>query len=134
MTEAKALNQANEPNKETSVPVTKAKPVSPKLLIKGIAGHFAGQKAELFEGHLVIGRDPKLAQIVYPQSYKNISRKHLSIRFDNRTNKFILEDSSSEGTYLSSNQRLEVGKPYYLEPGERFYLVDNKEVFELRLE
>ena len=132
--EAKAVNQAIEPNVETPVPVTKAKPSSPKPLIIGIAGYFSGKKVELIEGHLVIGRDPNLAQLIYPQSHENISRKHLSIRYDSRTNKFILEDSSSEGTYLSSNQKLEVGKPYYLEPGERFYLVDSKEVFELRLE
>ncbi len=118
--------------KPSTAPVTKAKAVGPKASIKGISGHFAGKTVELVEGHLVIGRDPRMAQLVYPQSYEDVSRKHLSIRFDERSNKFILEDSSSNGTYLSSNQKLEPGKPYYMNPGERFYITDPKEVFELQ--
>jgi pSer/pThr/pTyr-binding forkhead associated (FHA) protein len=74
-----------------------------------------------------------MAQLVYPPSKEEISRKHLSIRFDEKTNKFILEDSSSNGTFLSSNQKLESGKPYYLNAGDRFYVADPKEVFELKM-
>ncbi len=118
--------------KPSTAPVTRAKSVGPKTSIKGISGHFAGKSVELIEGHLVIGRDPRMAQLVYPQSYEDVSRKHLSIRFDERSNKFILEDSSSNGTFLSSNQKLEPGKPYYLNTGERFYIADPKEVFELQ--
>lgn len=116
-----------------AAPVTKAKPSAPRASIKGISGHFSGQTIELVENQLVIGRDPRLAQLVYPQSNDDISRKHLTIRFDEKTNKFILEDSSSNGTFLSSNQRLESGKPYYLNAGDRFYVVDPKDVFELKL-
>ncbi len=118
--------------KPSTAPVTRAKSVGPKTSVKGISGHFAGKTIELIDGNLVIGRDPRMAQLVYPQSYEDVSRKHLSIRFDERSNKFILEDSSSNGTYLSSNQKLEPGKPYYLNPGERFYITDPKEVFELQ--
>ncbi len=115
-----------------SAPVTKAKPIKPIALVKGVSGHFAGQSIEFVDGQLVIGRDPRFAQLVYPQTDEEISRKHLTIRYDERTNKFILEDSSSNGTFLSSNQRLENGKPYYLNPGDRFYLADPKESFELK--
>jgi hypothetical protein len=112
-------------------PVTRAAPVGPKTGVKGISGHFAGQTLDFVGGQLVIGRDPRLAQLVYPQSNDNVSRKHLTIRFDDKTQKFILEDSSSNGTFLSSNEKLEPGKPYYLNPGDRFYVADPKEVFEL---
>lgn len=115
-------------------PVTRAKPVGPKTGIKGISGQFAGQKIDMVGGQLVIGRDPRMAQLVYPQSKDEISRKHVSIRFDEKTQKFILEDSSSNGTFLSSNEKLEPGKPYYLNPGDRFYVADSKEVFELTRE
>lgn len=112
-------------------PVTRAAPVGPKTGVKGISGQFAGQTVDFVGGQLVIGRDPRLAQLLYPQSNDNVSRKHLTIRFDDKTQKFILEDSSSNGTFLSSNEKLEPGKPYYLNPGDRFYIADPKEVFEL---
>ncbi|UNC91457.1 trypsin-like peptidase domain-containing protein [Candidatus Contubernalis alkaliaceticus] len=115
-------------------PVTKAKKVQPTASLKGISGQFAGQTMELVGGQLIIGRDPRLAQLVYPQSCEEISRKHATVRFDERTQKFILEDSSSNGTFLSSQERLEPGKPYYLNSGERFYVADSKEVFELKME
>ncbi|NLA27453.1 MAG: FHA domain-containing protein [Firmicutes bacterium] len=113
--------------------VTQAKRREPRPVLKGIAGHFAGQTIELIEGMLVIGRDPRLAQLVYPLSNEEISRKHCTVRFDDKTQKFVVEDSSSNGTFLSSNQKLDPGKPYYLSPGERFYLADPKEVFEVKM-
>lgn len=112
-------------------PVTRAAPVGPKTGVKGISGQFAGQTIDFVGGQLIIGRDPRLAQLVYPQNSDNVSRKHLTIRFDEKTQKFVLEDSSSNGTFLSSNEKLESGKPYYLNPGDRFYIADPKEVFEL---
>lgn len=114
-----------------ATPVTRAKPVGPKVGIKGISGQFAGQTIDMTGNQLVIGRDPRMAQLVYPQSKDDISRKHVTIRFDEKTQKFVLEDSSSNGTFLSSNEKLESGKPYYLNPGDRFYVADSKEVFEL---
>lgn len=114
-----------------AAPVTKAKAAGPKAAVKGISGQFAGQTIELVQGQLVIGRDPKAAQLVYPQSTDDISRKHVTIRYEEGTQKFTLEDSSSNGTFLMSNQRLESGKLHYMSSGERFYLADSKEVFEL---
>ncbi len=117
-----------------AAPVTKAKPVGPRASVKGVSGYFAGQKIELVQGQLVIGRDPKLAQLVYPQSFEEISRKHVTISYDENAQRFSLEDSSSNGTFLPSNQRLETGKPHYLNKGDRFYISDSKELFELNLE
>jgi len=114
-----------------AAPVTRAKSAGPKAAVKGISGQFAGQTIELVQGQLVIGRDPKSAQLVYPQSADDISRKHLTIRYEESTKKFTLEDSSSNGTFLMSNQRLESGKLHYMSSGDRFYLADTKEVFEL---
>lgn len=114
--------------------VTQARRREPRPVLRGIAGHFSGQNIELVEGTLIIGRDPRLAQLVYPLSSEEISRKHCTVRFDDKTQKFVVEDSSSNGTFLSSNQRLDPGKPYYLNPGERFYLADPKEVFEVKME
>ncbi len=114
--------------------VTQAKRRQARPVLRGIAGRFAGQTVELVDGQLVIGRDPRLAQLVYPLSSDEISRKHCTVRFDEKTQKFIVEDSSSNGTFLSSNQKLDPGKPYYLNSGERFYVADPKEVFEVKME
>jgi hypothetical protein len=114
--------------------VTQAKISVPKPVLKGISGRFAGQTVEMVDGQIVIGRDPRLAQLVYPQGSEEISRKHCTIRFDKNTGKFEITDSSSNGTYLSSNDKLEQGKPRQLNAGDRFYLADPKEVFEVRVD
>lgn len=119
---------------ERAPAVTQAKRKLTRPLLKGVAGAFAGQNIELVDNQLTIGRDPRLAQLVYPQDKEEISRKHCTIRFDESTHKFTLIDSSSNGTYLSSNQKLEPGQTYHLNPGDRFYLAEPGEVFELRVE
>lgn len=140
-----APRPATQPGQATVGPVTRPRPESapavtqprrkePKPSIKGISGHFAGQSIELKDNQITIGRDPRMVQLVYPQQKEEISRKHLSIRYDDKTQKFNLVDSSSNGTYLSSNQKLEPGQTYYLNSGDRFYLADPKEVFELKVE
>jgi hypothetical protein len=114
--------------------VTMAKSTAPRPVIKGVAGYFAGQTFELVNGSLVIGRDPRVAQVVFPQGNEEISRKHCTVNYDQSSSRFSLEDSSSNGTFLASDQKLESGKPYYLNPGDRFYLVEKKESFEVQME
>ncbi len=107
---------------------------SPKPVLVGISGYFVGNKIDLDKGQVVIGRDPRLSHLVYPQDNQEISRKHLAVYYDSNTQQFALEDSSSNGTYLSANNRLEPGSTYHLKPGGRFYLGDPKETFEVRME
>ncbi len=114
-------------------PLGKTKTDQPVGAIKGISGYFRGQPFDIKEKSLLIGRDPKIAHIVYPQEKEEISRKHLVVRFEQKTKDFILEDYSTNGTYLASNQRLERGKPYTLKPGDRFYLSHPGEMFELMI-
>ncbi len=129
--------QAVFPHKERKEEPSGVEKISTKEarpLLIGIAGQFAGKVVDFIEGQIVIGRDPRLAQLIYPQQNTDISRKHCTLRFDAKTYKFIVEDSSSNGTYLSSNEKLEPGKPYYLNSGDRFYLAKPSEVFEVKLD
>ena len=101
--------------------------------MKGISGQYAGTSIELAADTLVIGRDPGVAQLVYPNSEEDISRKHCTVYFDQARRQFVLEDFSSNGTFLASGEKLAPGKPYYLDRGNHFYLVDPKEAFAVRL-
>lgn len=99
-------------------------------VVKGLSGHFAGQNIRLREGQNVVGRDQSAA-LSYPESFSKISRKHLVISYDATTNSFLLTDYSSNGTFLSTGEKLQPGQNYSLKPGGRFYLVDENEMFEL---
>jgi len=100
--------------------------------IMGISGHYAGQRINFHNNRFIIGRDSS-AGLVYPLSNEQISRTHLTINYDPQEKLFTLIDSSSNGTYLSSNERLEKGIPYKLKAGDQFYLVDAGEMFELQI-
>ncbi len=104
---------------------------TPTQSIKAVSGHFTGQQIKLKKGQLKIGRDASENQLVYPQSYSKISRKHCVLEYDQSTVSFTLIDSSSNGTFLATGERLISGKNYTLKPGERFYLADPKELFEV---
>lgn len=104
-----------------------------RAALKGISGQFAGQEVDFSTGSVTIGRDPRLCQVVFQQSDTDISRKHCTVRYDEASNTFTLEDFSSNGTFLSSNQKLEQGKPVTLKPGDRFYVSDPKHVFEVKV-
>ncbi len=99
-------------------------------VVKGLSGHFAGQIIRLNEGKNIVGRG-QAAIISYPESSSNISRKHLVINYDSANNSFLLTDLSSNGTFLSTGEKLQPGQNYSLKPGDRFYLVDENEMFEL---
>lgn len=99
-------------------------------VLKGINGIYAGNEIEMTD-KIIIGRDAGMAQLIYPSSSDDISRRHCGISFDGKAGKFVLEDFSSNGTFLSSNERLTPGRPYYLNPGESFYLSNVNELFEV---
>jgi len=129
-----AAQSVTTPLRDKGPAVTQARRHQPRPVLKGIAGTFAGQILDFVENQIVIGRDPRLSQLIYPPNKEEISRKHCTVRFDTLTQKFVLIDSSSNGTYLSSKQKLEPGEAYYLNTGDRFYLAEPNEVFEVRLE
>lgn len=114
--------------------VPKLPPENKKAYIKGLSGQFAGETIPLDESYIIIRRNPQVANLVYDQSQKNISRKHLKISFNEAENQFILEDYSSNGTFLFPDKKLESSMPYHLKPGVRFYISDPGESFELCLD
>ena len=103
-------------------------------VLKGVSGYFAGQTVELDQNYLSIGRDAKQCQLVFPSHLEEISRKHCTLRFDQSSQTFTIEDQSSNGTYLLSGERIPQGKVTQLRSGDRFYLSSQENLFEVRLE
>jgi S1-C subfamily serine protease len=103
-------------------------------VLKGISGYFAGQTMELDQNYFSIGRDARQCQLVFPHHSEEISRKHCTLRFDQSSQTFTIEDSSSNGTYLLSGERIPQGKITQLRSGDRFYLSTQENLFEVRLE
>lgn len=111
-----------------------AKSSSLKPVIKGVTGHFAGQTIVLDRHDLTIGRDANQCQLVYPISMDEISRRHCTVRFDEMNHTFSIEDSSSNGTYLQTGERIPERKITQLRSGDRFYISSRENMFEVRLE
>ncbi|MBF0229876.1 MAG: trypsin-like peptidase domain-containing protein [Desulfamplus sp.] len=119
--------------------------VSEKPLLLGIAGEFQGSIIELDESPLVIGRDPRVSHLVFSQRDSGVSRRHCTVAFDSKSRCFYLEDSwSSNGTYLcfsppragasQSGSKIQSGQKIRLSSGDRFYLSDENQMFEVRIE
>ncbi|MBF0376718.1 MAG: trypsin-like peptidase domain-containing protein [Desulfamplus sp.] len=122
-------------------PIKEPIAVSEKPLLLGIAGEFQGSIIELDESPLVIGRDPRVSHLVFSQRDSGVSRRHCTVAFDSKSRCFYLEDSwSSNGTYLGagknvqSGSKIESGQKIRLAHGDRFYLSDQNQMFEVRIE
>lgn len=103
-------------------------------MLRGLQGHYANAELELPAETLVIGRDPKRCQLVMPQTGTQTSKRHCSIRYDAQRQAFQLQDcGSTNGTYKGDGQRLAPGEAVFLKAGERFYLGDPGELFEVGL-
>ena len=108
------------------------RPFRPQL--RGLGGPFAGNVLDLPEGALAIGRDPRLCQLVFPAECAEVGRQHALLRFDPKTDQFLLEDCGSRnGTFLDAGERLAPNQSHRLPPGTRFYLGDRRYRFEVSL-
>lgn len=107
-------------------------PVSGKPVLYGLTGEYAGKTFPLNGGQVVFGRDAKLANIIFPQTTKGISRKHCTLKVEGNT-LWLSDDGSSYGTFLDSNERLAPGNRVRLENGQQFYLASRQgALFEIR--
>jgi hypothetical protein len=97
--------------------------------LKGLSGAFVGTEIPLEENDIVLGRDPKLAGIVFDAKYKKISRRHARLAYRSRTHDFILEDLySGHGTFVKG-RKLSGGEEVTLKSGDTFYLVSPTHTF-----
>jgi len=119
-------------NQSSPVPPPRVNGTKPVLI--GVTGYFAGQTLELDRGGLTIGRDANQCQLIFPPHMEEISRKHCTLRFDEVNYTFMIEDSSSNGTFLQSGEKIPERKMTVLRSGDRFYISSRENTFEVRLE
>lgn len=104
-----------------------------KWELLGVSGHFAGAEVSLGGGPVVIGRDPRVAQLVYPQSLSVISKRHCVVTLDSNQGQVFIEDCwSANGTYLQDGTRIEPGVPRRLPANTEFYCGTPEQVFRVR--
>lgn len=96
------------------------------LGIIGVTGYFAGRKFGVPK-HVIIGRDPKKVQIVFPDKTMGVSAVHCELRNVNGA-LMITDLGSSYGTFLGSGKKLVPSSPHLVNVGDEFYLgaVENK--------
>lgn len=97
--------------------------------IIGITGAYAGAVIALEGQTLFFGRDAQRCQLVFDEKDTTISRVHCSVRYNEAQGCFTLENYSGNGTYLVRGGRLEDGDAADLRSGDRFYLVDEGNLF-----
>lgn len=128
-----AVTQATKRLSGHSAP--KATPVAAgavrKMTLRCVSGPFAGQKIPLSAKPCVIGRDPAIANLVFPHDATQVSKKHCQLTCD-ASGRVLLEDSwSSNGTFTGSGERVTAGRAREMKAGERFYLGSQSNLFEV---
>lgn len=106
--------------------------VMQKIYLIGRAGVHANESF-LVEDEIIIGRNPKLCQIVYPSAEKKISGAHCKLQQIN--GKICLIDlDSTNGTFFEDGTKLEPNMPRPIENGHGFYLGGRENSFDIRVE
>lgn len=115
-----------EPAQEASRGASSPVPTNRGVIV-GIAGAYKDASFDLVDGgELSFGRNPQESNIVFDQLATDVSRRHCVVRFDGRTNQYVVTDYSSNGTYLENGTRLENGQPKQLARGTVIYLGSSK--------
>ncbi|MFN7922626.1 MAG: trypsin-like peptidase domain-containing protein [Bryobacteraceae bacterium] len=102
-----------------------------RMMLRGVSGPYAGQLIPLSAKPCVLGRDPQVANLVFPADSPHISKRHCQVTLD-ASGRIVIEDSwSSNGTFTGAGQRVAAGQSRELKPGDRFYLGSPDNSFEV---
>lgn len=99
------------------------------LRLQGVSGSFSGRRFPI-SGQVRIGRDPARNDLVYPQNTPGVSGAHCVLKAENGQ-LWLTDLGSSHGTFLAGGQRLTPNQPVRLQPGDRFCLGSDKEMFQI---
>ena len=120
------LNNGTEGAKEAQ---TAEDPAERKVEI--VSGEFAGSVIPVKPGEdIVIGRDPKRANVVTSPANTQVSGLHCSIRYDAQHAVYVVTDFSTNGTYLN-NEKLMPERPALAAKGAIVKLADGAMIVRL---
>lgn len=94
-------------------------------------GSALGGKAYSVRGRVVIGRDSKKCQVVFPAKTPGVSSVHCAAQ-EIAEGVVITDLGSSYGTFLENGTKLEPNKPYTIATGEAFYLASKDNGFRVK--
>ncbi len=124
--------------KETGVnnPPAMSVPVSPAVVKAGkisfLLGQYTDSSIPVEAGdEIIIGKDPSSCSIVIDQSYRQISRRHCSIKFDAAHGAYQVTDLSSNGVYKEDGSRLPKNVAVRLERGTILILAKTNNIIRL---
>lgn len=116
---------------ETPLPIDIPPEEPPTGSVIGVQGTFAGYSVNLASGEkVVIGKDAKVSQIVIDTSFKEISRRHVTVEYVGSMDRYRVTDYSSNGTWADDN-KLVRGEDAYLKRGTILKLANDKNMFRL---
>jgi hypothetical protein len=123
------------PPRRGSEPIAQPIPFPTKPVVRGLTGQYADASIPVDARPTVMGRDQAMANLVFGLDSDAVSKRHCSLRWDPARAVFVLEDlGSTNGTYLATGDRVLPGQPRDLRPGDRFYVGDTRNQFEVRME
>ena len=91
-------------------------------VLKCLSGIHAGSQLELSAIPIMIGRDPKQSNLVMPENQTEISGRHVAVWFEAARQCFVLQDFSTNGTYMINGERIPANQHYVIHSGTQFYL------------
>ena len=102
--------------------------------VVALDGGLRGRGFRISGTGVTIGRDPS-CEAAFPQGSEGshrVSRRHCKLFFEN--GRLLLVDlGSTNGTYMADGRRLTPMQPVAVKPGDRFYLDNPGNMFEIRM-
>lgn len=100
-----------------------------RMEIHCLSGPLKGQVYTVGTSGITIGRGPG-CQIRFPDNTPGVSRNHCSIRWNGNA-ALLVDNGSSNGTYLPGGYRLSPSQPTPLNSGDRFLLSQAGYLFQI---
>lgn len=91
-----------------------------------------GRRYTLTQATTTIGRDPS-CHIVYSPNSSGVSRKHCSVLWNNGV-LMLMDNGSSNGTFLRGTGKLTPMTPVALKNGDVFFLGEKNNAFQVSFE
>lgn len=99
----------------------------PNGFIQVTNGPMNGFTVPINDGEMLyLGKDTKIANLVFTNDYPKVSRVHCTVTYDAKAKRYYVVDASTNGTYFTSKKQLTKGRRTAVEPNT-ILLLANKD-------